>query len=289
MPTSYWNQVLTQGLEVPEGRSLSEVTTDLTRMLGSTDPEVREGTACPTLATWIARGVYDDLLAGLGDGMVAGLRVGLGEFGTASVFRRSASVRILRQCIQRDNIQGLVSSGKVLEWGDQITSWYLQERDLRAVVPGQGWAHAVAFGADAIGTLAESTYCSGTALGVLLDVLADRMLMPVTQVFTHGEADHVAGAVLQILRRNVLPLAELEAWVERVAAGAIPTEDSARFEDPYLRGGNAEALLRSLYLQLSVGPAAPQLRSDLLLVLVEALRGTNPDLLQAPGRRRLGG
>ena len=48
-------------------------------MLGSTQPEVRDGTAFPALATWIDRGVYDDLLAGLGDGMVAGLSVGPGR------------------------------------------------------------------------------------------------------------------------------------------------------------------------------------------------------------------
>ncbi len=58
-------------------------------MLGSPDPEQRDGIAYPALATWIDRGVYDDLLVGLGDGMAAGLTVGLGEDGTDSVFRRS--------------------------------------------------------------------------------------------------------------------------------------------------------------------------------------------------------
>ena len=42
-------------------------------------PELRDGIAYPVLATWVDRGVYDDLLVGLGDGMVAGLAVGLGE------------------------------------------------------------------------------------------------------------------------------------------------------------------------------------------------------------------
>ena len=41
--------------------------------------------------------------------------------------------------------------GKVLEWGDRLATWLLRERDLRGFVPGKGWAHAVAHGADALG------------------------------------------------------------------------------------------------------------------------------------------
>ena len=81
MSIGYWEQVQKAGFEVPSDRPLDELTAELTAMLGSTRPEVRDGTAFPALATWIANGVYDDLLAGLGDGMVAGLSVGLGEDG----------------------------------------------------------------------------------------------------------------------------------------------------------------------------------------------------------------
>ena len=34
-------------------------------MLGSPDPQMRDGLAYPTLATWVDRGVYDDLIMGL--------------------------------------------------------------------------------------------------------------------------------------------------------------------------------------------------------------------------------
>ena len=73
MSTGYWDQVQAADFEVPADRPLDDLTAELTTMLGSTRPEVRDGTAYPALATWIDRGVYDDLLVGLGDGMVAGL------------------------------------------------------------------------------------------------------------------------------------------------------------------------------------------------------------------------
>src|SRR3712207_3850651 len=178
MPGSYWKQVHASGLAVPSDRPLDDLTAELTRMLGDTDPETRDGTAYPTLATWVERGVYDDLLVGLGDGMAAGLGVGLGERETDSVFRRSFSALVLGECIGRDNKRPLVAGHKVLDWGDRIATWLLRERDLRGFVPGKGWAHAVAHGADALGTLANSPHVAANELTVVLDVIADRVLLP---------------------------------------------------------------------------------------------------------------
>jgi hypothetical protein len=277
MTRAYWSQVKATGLAVPDDRPLAELTTELTTMLGSPDAHVRDGLAYPTLATWIDRGVYDDLIVGLGDGMAAGLTVGLGEQGTDSVFRRAFSVLVLAECIDRDNQQGLVPSLKLLEWGDRIASWYLRERDVRGFVPEKGWAHAVAHGADAIGVLARSPHVGRNELTVLLDVLGDRVLAPTEAHFAHGEPDRLALATLTVLRRNVLPLSIVEPWVARIAAGA---ERSTTTEtDPFLPTLNAEAFLRALHLQLAIAPGPPEIRPDLLLVVMAALRSTNPSYL----------
>jgi len=281
MPGQYWKQVVASGLAVPQDRPLDDLTAELTRMLGDTDPEARDGTAYPTLATWVARGVYDDLLSGLGDGMAAGLGVGLGERDSDTIFRRSFSALVLDACIARDNQRPLVPGGKVLEWGDRIATWMLRERDLRGFVPGKGWAHAVAHGADALGTLALSPHVATPELTVILDVIADRVLLPVDRLFTNGEPDRLALATIQVLRRNAVPLRVLEPWIARLAAaaGALSSYDD---RDPYLRGGNAESFLRALHLQLALGPRPPEVRSDLLLVVVDALRSSNPQYLQPP-------
>ena len=283
MSGSYWKQVHAGGLAVPSDRPLDDLTAELTRMLGSPDPAQRDGTAYPTLATWIGRGVYDDLLSGLGDGMALGLQAGLGDTGTDSVFRRSFSVLVLGECIARDNARQLMSGGKILEWGDRVATWLLRERDLRGFVPGNGWAHAVAHGADALGTLAESPHLSTNELTVVLDVIADRLLLPVDRLFTAGEPDRLALATMKVLRRNRVPLRVLEPWIARLGASAAP-RSSHDDRDPYLAGGNAEAFLRSLYLQLSLGPLPPEVRSDLLLVVVDALKATNPHYLRPMSR-----
>jgi hypothetical protein len=277
MTRAYWSQVKAAGLAVPEDRPLAELTTELTTMLGSPDPQVRDGLAYPTLATWIDRGVYDDLIVGLGDGMAAGLTVGLGEQDTDSVFRRTFSALVLAECVDRDNEQGLVSASKLLEWGDCIATWYLRERDTRGYVPGKGWAHAVAHGADAIGVLARSIHFGRNELTVLLDVIGDRVLAPVDAPFVHGEPDRMALATMTVLRRNIVPLSVVEPWVARIAAGA--ERSYATDTDPFLATANAEAFLRALHLQLAMSPQPPEIRPDLLLVVLAALRSSNPSYL----------
>ena len=275
-----WKQVHDDDFRVPEGLSLADLTEELTVMLGEVDPERRDGTAYPTLATWISRGVYDDLLPGLGDGMVAGLTAGLGERDTDSVFRRTFSVLVLAECIRRDNSRPLVLGGKVLQWGDAIATWVLREQDLRGYVDGKGWAHAVAHGADALGALAASPHLGHAELTVVLDVVADRLLLPVERPFTHGEHDRLVGTTMTVLRRGSVPMTVLEPWLNRIAAGASPFAHSGD-SDPYLPTGNAQAFLRSLYLQLALGSRPPAVRADLMLVLVGLLRETNPSFQQA--------
>jgi hypothetical protein len=278
MSAAYWRQVHEDDFAVPTDRPLADLTAELTRLLGDADPHLRDGLALPALATWVERGVYDDLLRGLGDGMAAGLRVGLGERVTDTVFRRSFSVLVLGECIARDNDRPLVPGGKVLDWGDRIATWMLQERDLRGYVPGKGWAHAIAHGADALGTLARSPHVGAAELVVILDVVSERLALPVEATFGAGEPDRLALAAMSVLRRNRVPIDLLEPWVDTLVATAA--HQGVPDRDPYLRSGNSEAFLRALYLQLALGQRPPAVRADLMLLLVDALRSTNRGFLE---------
>ena len=85
---------------------------------------------------------------------------------------------------------------------------------------------------------------------------------------------------MRILRRNAVPLRVLEPWIARLAAAA-GTRGSYDNRDPFLIGGNAELYLRALYIQLSLSSNPPVGRSDLLLVVVDALKSTNQHYLRA--------
>lgn len=276
---NYWQEVHQTGLAVPSDRPLDELTAELTRMLGDPDPGLRSEIAAPTLTTWIQRGVYDDLLPGLGDGMATGLAVGLGDVDTDTVFRRSHSVLVLGACIARDNQRPLVPGGKVLEWGDRVATYLLRERDLRGFVPGKGGAHAITHGADALATLAGSPHVAKPELTVVLDVIADRVLARVDRQLGYDAIDRLATATLAVLRRNLVPLSVLEPWVARIAGAAGPP-GTATDRDTGLAHAHPQLFLRALYLQLALGPKPPEVRSDLLLVVVEALRRSNATLLR---------
>lgn len=275
MESAYWEQLVAGGHQVPTDRPLAELTTELTAMLGDSDPYVREHLAFATLATWIAEGVYDRLLDGLGDGMAAGLVVGLGTTSSDTVFRRSCSARVLSECLRRDNAVRLMPADTILRWGDRITSWLVRERDLRGYVEGKGWARTVGYGADALAELARSEAVGRLELTVVLDVMADRLSSPTEFRLTHGEDDRLAHATMEVLRRDILSLEVLEPWIARVVDAAITPHEG----DPYKVNGNVQSFLRALHLQLALSQQPPACRTDLLLVLIEGLKQANRGLL----------
>jgi hypothetical protein len=251
------------------------------------------------LATWISDGVYDDLLCGLGDGACVGFDSGIGQDGDDSVFRRSFSALVLVEVVSRANITGTINPTKMLTWGDRATTWFVRERDLRGFVPGSGWAHAVAHGADLLGQFARSFHFGVHELTVLLDVVADRVLKPTGYRLHHGEDDRLAYAVMATLHRNLLPTSVLEPWVARLGAALPAPRGAAEWPSP--TAFNTQCFLRALHLQLATGVRAqdapgdevlfatpPRERADLILAVLEALRGAQPWLYRQPAAHGAG-
>jgi hypothetical protein len=175
---AYWDKVRARGSAVPTDRPLDDLTAELVEMLGSTDPHVRDDLAFTVLTRWITQGTYDDRLTGLGDALCANLTMGLGEDGTDSVFRRSFSVLPINAILGRDRQINALHADTVLRWADAGLHWYASERDLRGYIPGKGWAHAAAHGADLVRALARSRHVDEGRLMLLLDTIADRVLAP---------------------------------------------------------------------------------------------------------------
>lgn len=302
----YWEQVRASGYALPGDRSLDDLTAELVTMIGDPDPEVRDALAYPVLSTWLTSGVYDDLLTGFGDGVSEGLFIGLGEQGTDTVLRRAFSALLLAETVTRDETARMVHSDTIFRWGDRAASWFVRERDLRSRVAERGWAHAIAYGADLLAAFARSRHFGKLELTVLLDVIADRLLIPTGERFCHGEEDRLAYAVMTILHRNEIGLSILEPWVERLLVGLFPEDPDANGDgssrysavpgalvSPWssASASNTERFLRALHLQLALGVRGrptdqdqdlfrepPDVRADLLLILLRALRRAAPTL-----------
>ncbi|MGQ0467278.1 MAG: DUF2785 domain-containing protein [Sporichthyaceae bacterium] len=273
----FWEQVLAADCAVPAQRPLHDLTVELVELLGTTDPHLRDELAATVLATWIDRGVYDDLLPGLGDGLAEGLRVGLRERGTQSVLRRSFSAAVLARVLARDAVRPRVPRETALVWGDRGLAWLVAERDLRGHVPGAGRAQALRHGAELVQSLAASRHLDEGGLVVLLDTVADRLLCPDAEAFASREEDAFALAAMRVLHRNAVDLAVLEAWIDRLSAGWL---GAGRHGEPIPpQTLNTVNFLRSLHLMLLLGVGDgpdPAVRVDLLGLLQSVLRTSGP-------------
>lgn len=291
----FWQQVLESEMAVPSERPLNELTAELVTMLGSPNPVERDEIAYSVLASWISEGVYDDLLVTFGDSLADALGTGIGQHDDDSVFRRSFSALVLAACISRDNVAHVLPVDAVLAWADKSLSWFTREQDLRGRVPDKGWAHAVAHGADLLGELAQSRHLGAMHLGVLLEVIGERMLLSSSRLLTDGEDDRAAAATLLILQRNLVSAEQLDSWVEMLGQGLVRPRGYRPDAWPSPSARNTSAYLRALYVHLAIGarPAGatisfsepPECRADLLLSLLSVIPRLTPWLYEPAGRQ----
>jgi hypothetical protein len=295
MLVGFWQQVLESDMAVPTSRPLNELTAELVTMLGSSNPVERDDIAYPVLASWIRDGIYDDLLVSFGDSLCNGLNLGLDRHDDDSVFRRSFSALVLAECVQRDNIAHVLPVDAVVNWADRSLSWYAREQDLRGRVEGKGWAHAVAHGADLLAALAQSRHLGALQLGVLLDVICERMVFSSSRHLTDGEADRLATATLMILQRNLVGQDLLDTWVEALGQGLIRPRGYNQDAWPSPSARNTSDFIRALYVHLAIGirperatirfAEPPECRADLLLALLTVIPRLTPELYSGSTHR----
>lgn len=126
-------------------------------------------------------------------------------------------------------------------WTDALLSWWPAETDLRGYAEPVGWIHAVAHGADAVGSLGAVGLAPATAL---LGAIAERLTAPTEFVWRDQEDDRVAAAICAVLLGDdtsdlAALLAPLRAMFESGTPGPVPAAAT-----------NSMHTLRSLYVAL---------------------------------------
>jgi hypothetical protein len=179
-----WQDIQARDFPAPGGGALDDLLPELVGMLMSPDPQVRDDTAFPVLATWTARGVLDGRLAALGDRLVE--RISGGE-----IHGRTFATLILAQVVLRDGRTGELDDGQVLGWLAVFSTWWRDETDLRGWDDQLGWLHAVAHGADTVRAFGRSPRLTRPGLLGLLDLATGRMLTGHGYLWAHGEANQV--------------------------------------------------------------------------------------------------
>lgn len=275
MEHDFWLEIIASKYQCPKGHALLELTEELLSYLALPDPELRDTFAYDIMARWIlVYGYYtpQDLRAMM-DWLLPRMAYGLGERDTDSVFLRSYAALVLSLIAYRDNQINFMTQVEMLTLADRARHYLLAEQDLRAYVPGKGWANACAHTADLLKFIARSGHLDKPDLMRLLDAVADKLLTNTDCMHQHDEDDRLAHVVLAVLRRDMLGLFDLTDWLRRFTLWKSGQERPDDFDSAWhVVYQNSKHFLRSVYLQMQLAPRLPADVEDFEPELLAALR-----------------
>jgi hypothetical protein len=132
---------------------------------------------------------------------------------------------------------------------------------------------------------ARSRHLGIEELQALLDAVADKMIEPCQTILQYNEDNRIVQMVFDILRRNLVSLDALKAWLDKLSH----TKDGGHWADVYglhnhsreanIARMNARSFLQSLYFQLRIGSRT--FRAQYLPELFDRPIGVREDLTEA--------
>jgi len=246
---TFWQSIAKHNYSVPQGESADALASELSTLLGSPDPELRDDLAYSILAHWIHRNdLSTATMASLTDEWTSNLQIGLGESGTNSVLKRSFSALCLSEMAKKETRKPFLGSTRYHALLAQAITYLQAERDLRGYDNDLHWIHATAHTADLLAALAGSPMLSKDEGAAILRSIAAR-LSTAPQVYTQGEQDRLAAAVVAVVRRNDFEPSNFDAWLagiqheDRDVWSSTTLQSLARYQ-------NHQYLLQALVVRL---------------------------------------
>ncbi len=268
---AYWQAVAAHHYEVPAGGSAARLSNELSALLALTDSELRDDLAYSILARWIARGALpDEQLLSLAGDWDANLKRGIGEMGTDSVLRRSFSALCLASIAEREAKKPFLGEARYHQLVADGIAYLQAERDLRGYDAQMGWIHATAHTADLLQALAGNRMLTPQEESGILSAIAAR-LTSAAQVYSQGEQDRLAQALLAVLRRDDFKMSVFDDWLKH-----LREEDMNVWQHPLTPASlavyqNHTYLLQGLAVHLELEPESEKIISARRQVL-EILR-----------------
>jgi hypothetical protein len=147
---------------------------------------------------------------------------------------------------------------------------YLQaERDLRGYDPKLHWIHATAHTADLLGALADSALLTREEQAAILAAISNR-LSTANVIYTQGEQDRLAAAVIEVIHRKNYDPATFAPWLKQMQDEDADVWTNTTV-DKLTRYQNHNYMLQALVVRLSFEPDSPAL-ADFRKQTLAALR-----------------
>jgi len=249
MDKEFWLEIHKNKYEIPAGHTLAELTSELFSYLGSTDPQLRDEIGYTVFANWLKQERYSvEEVRGYIKELLANLHIGIGEIDSDSVFLRAFSILFLAEIIHNDNKKSFLDKADILLVLEQGLWYVAAEKDPRGHIPVKGWAHALAHTADLMLVLGKNRNLEEKDLWNILNTISEKIIDATNTIYIHGEDERLADAVIEVLRRDLIPIQKVEAWAKSFTEhdwkGAYTDKEQNRAFQ------NTRNLLRSIYLEL---------------------------------------
>jgi len=258
---AYWRALVSNQYRVPAGENPFALAKELGAYLGSADSELRDDLAYSILAVWIVnRQQFSPAeLLELETQWRTGLRSGIGEKGTDSIFRRSFSALCLSSLAERELKTPFLGEARYRQLLESARAYLGDEKDLRGFDAAKGWMHATAHTADLLAALAANPLFKKGDQASLLRAIESR-LATAGEVFAFGEQDRLANVVAAIASRGDFDFAAFQNWLADLDdADRAVWRDSPPKLPALVRFQNDSYMLRALIPQLLQKPPAPAL------------------------------
>ena len=269
---AFWQSIADNHYSVPPNTSAAELSRELSGLLGSPDPRLRDELAYSILTNWIyqSRVLSPDVIRTLMSQWMANLNEQPGSIGTNAVLRRSFSALMLSVAAARDNAQPFLSEAEYRSLLGSALTYLAAEHDLRGYDERLGWIHATAHTADLLKFLARSRYLTPADQAAILTAISNK-LQGAGTVFQFGEDERMARALLSLCMRKDFDQEAFRTWTTRIAPlpPATARPDVARL----LANQNLKNTLAKLALLTLEAPE----QSPKLIAASEALRSTLKD------------
>ncbi len=190
---------------------------------------------------------------------------GIGESGTDSVFTRSFSALVIAAVIEYDIEKKVVNPDLVLYTVNKVIRYMMEEKDTRGFIHGNGWAHAIAHGADALDALAKHPLLKKEDISRILHAVQHSLFRQVD--YLDEEEERLAIIIASLIKHQDAEQA-IRVWIEELA-GMVETQmdENKGSLDAYHVKRTVKNFLKSVYVILNSKGIGKKVNSDVFEVL----------------------
>lgn len=199
----FWQNVMANDFEQPQGTSLDSLLWELSGFLASSNPEFRDNIAYSVLVQWIyvKQIVSPQMLRKLIAKWSSNLKHSIGEKGTNSVLVRSFSALMLSVMAAYDNKEPFLREDEVDQLLQNALIYLKDEQDVRGFDSKLGWLHSVAHTADLLKFLSRSRNIDAKQQSTILLAIANK-LNQIKQPLVQGENERLARVAVAIMAQE---------------------------------------------------------------------------------------